>query len=316
MNKKIVVFFVFTLMITSALTAMGTFQNNILNTETFGKTNFDGYELDQYQNISDTILGSLDPPEWYAQSFIPIKNVISKIEIFVSRQRLPDRIYIGIRNKLTDEDLVSTFKETEEIPTTPSWIEFDLKDTYIPNDETNYIVITELYEGHPGGNIYQIYGSKYDVYELGARFYSHDDGRTWEQQYGDLAFRTYGFMDIVPETPTIHGPTSGKTRIEYKYTLKAIDPDGDFVKFIIDWGDENIETTDYYPSGTNVIVKHTWSYNKIFTINVTALDIYNAKSESVTLPIEIPRNKMSFDSFFQGFLKKFPILQEIIQFIR
>jgi hypothetical protein len=61
-----------------------------------------------------------------------------------------------------------------------------------------------------------------------------------------------------PNAPTIDGPTTGKRGIEYKYTFVTIDPDGDDVRYYIDW----LSTGGYwwgsYASGEEVVIPHYW----------------------------------------------------------
>jgi hypothetical protein len=66
-----------------------------------------------------------------------------------------------------------------------------------------------------------------------------------------------------PYKPTITGPTSGKAGIEYCWTFQTTDPDGDEIKYIIEWGDDTTTETDCFPSGTPVEECHI--YNSIGT---------------------------------------------------
>lgn len=80
-----------------------------------------------------------------------------------------------------------------------------------------------------------------------------------------------------PDAPTIDGPVNGKPGVEYDWTFEAIDPDGDDVRYYIDWGDGT--TTDWtyrYPSGEPVTVSHTYSCYCVVTIAARAKDIYGA----------------------------------------
>ena len=62
-----------------------------------------------------------------------------------------------------------------------------------------------------------------------------------------------------PEAPLIKGKRHpDKPGEPYNYTFKAIDPDDDDVRYFIDWNDDSSEWTDYYPSGMEIIVAHTW----------------------------------------------------------
>jgi outer membrane protein assembly factor BamB len=78
-----------------------------------------------------------------------------------------------------------------------------------------------------------------------------------------------------PSDPSIDGPTIGAVGIEYEYAFVTKDPDGDDVKYFIDWGDNTSEWTDYNPSGNDVNVKHTWSDKGNYTIKAKAKDIHH-----------------------------------------
>ena len=62
-----------------------------------------------------------------------------------------------------------------------------------------------------------------------------------------------------PGKPDIDGPDMGVPGTEYIYVLNAVDPDNDNIRYHIDWGDGTSDITGLNPSGTDVIVKHTWS---------------------------------------------------------
>ena len=80
-----------------------------------------------------------------------------------------------------------------------------------------------------------------------------------------------------PDAPIIDGQTSGKTGKEYEYTFNATDPDGDNVKYYIEWGDNTNEWTVFNASGTDVKVKHTWSAQGTYNITAKAQDIHGVE---------------------------------------
>ena len=117
-----------------------------------------------------------------------------------------------------------------------------------------------------------------------------------------------------PHKPTISGPTSGKVGEEYTYTFNAVDPDGDKVKYVIDWGWEHScgeEQTTYYPSGQTVSVNKI--YTKIFddtTIIVYAVDEYGYESEKAYLHVSMPRSKSAHHPLLLNLLNRFYQLRE------
>jgi len=86
--------------------------------------------------------------------------------------------------------------------------------------------------------------------------------------------------NIVPEAPTITGPTTGKEGEENVYTFVTTDLNGHDVKYYVDWGDgSNSGWTDYYASGVDVTIGHTWSEKGTFVIKAKAKDVHDAESE-------------------------------------
>ena len=70
-----------------------------------------------------------------------------------------------------------------------------------------------------------------------------------EYLFQDLISALFDYTET-PYAPDIDGPPRGNAGTEYEYKFNADDPNGDNVKYHIDWGDGNTETT-----GFNEIVK-------------------------------------------------------------
>lgn len=124
-------------------------------------------------------------------------------------------------------------------------------------------------------------------------------------------------LSIPPNAPTIDGKTSGRTGKDYEYKFNAVDPDGDDVKYYIDWGDNNTEWTTYFSSGEDAKVKHSWSEKGDYTIKAKAVDINGAESEWGTLDITMPKNKPSNhrSSFLERIFNKWPNAFPILRYI-
>ncbi len=120
-----------------------------------------------------------------------------------------------------------------------------------------------------------------------------------------------------PNAPTINGPTSGIVGIGYNYIFNAVDPDGDQVRYIIEWGDNTSDTTAFSPSGTDVTVSHTWSSRGTYFIKARAEDVNGLIGPESTLSVTMPTNKaythLPFLRFVENHPNLFPILQKIIQ---
>lgn len=75
-----------------------------------------------------------------------------------------------------------------------------------------------------------------------------------------------------PDFNSIEGPSSGKARKMYTFTLVANDKNDDKVKFEIQWGDDESETTSYCCSGSEVKVSHEYMLSNAYTIKARAID--------------------------------------------
>lgn len=106
-----------------------------------------------------------------------------------------------------------------------------------------------------------------------------------------------------PGAPDIDGPTSGKVGTAYDYNFTAIDPDGDDVKYYIDWGDDETDETGFAASGTPVTVSHTWTKKGDYVITAKAEDIYGLVGPEGTLPISMPFNQQSNQQSSQQYQK-------------
>ncbi len=120
-----------------------------------------------------------------------------------------------------------------------------------------------------------------------------------------------------PNKPSIAGSPSGKAGVEYEYTVSAVDPNEDNVKYFIDWDDGNTEWTDYYDSGEEVTIGHTWDNTGTYTIRVKAKDTHGEESEWETLVVEMPLNKHFhihpiLQKILELFPNAFPILRHLL----
>jgi len=82
-----------------------------------------------------------------------------------------------------------------------------------------------------------------------------------------------------PEIPTVGGPKYGKIEGSYDYTFVSTDPEGENIRYYIDWGDGTIdEWIGPYASGSTESVTHTWSKIGDFQIKAKAKDTRNIES--------------------------------------
>ncbi|MFA5102301.1 MAG: SdrD B-like domain-containing protein [Candidatus Thermoplasmatota archaeon] len=90
-----------------------------------------------------------------------------------------------------------------------------------------------------------------------------------------------------PAKPVIAGPLSGVTTVNYLYTVVAIDPDGDNLRYFIDWGDNTQDNSSFLESGTNHEFSHQWTTPGFYTIQTYAQDIFNDTSDTTQIKIAI-----------------------------
>jgi len=95
-----------------------------------------------------------------------------------------------------------------------------------------------------------------------------------------------------PNKPTITGPISGVTGVNYQYTVVTTDPQNDTVSYFVDWGDgSNSGWTSPTASGNPVTVTHAWSITGLFTVKVKARNTHALESvwsDPLTIPITLP----------------------------
>ena len=109
-------------------------------------------------------------------------------------------------------------------------------------------------------------------------------------------------LNSPPELPTIDGPSSGETGIEYEYQFCSSDPDGDDIYFCVDWSDGVGEVCiGPFPSGTCITEKHTYTTDGTYTIRVKAQDSNQAESDYASLSVSMPKAK-TYQVYFQMIL--------------
>jgi len=133
---------------------------------------------------------------------------------------------------------------------------------------------------------------------------------------GDYCTINVILSTMKPETPTINGQTNGNIGIEYDYTFRSVDPDGDDLYYYIAWDDGNIdEWIGPYKSGEDAIVSHTWSEKGTYAIKAKAKDDYNMQSKWGTLEVNIPRYKISPNNLFISLFSRFTNLFSILNIL-
>jgi len=181
-------------------------------------------------------------------------------------------------------------------------------DVYLGDSSPPPLVAEDLtYEAYDPGTM-----------ELGTTYYwqiiSEDSGGLTTE--GPIwSFTTEEEPNEPPTAPDIDGPSKGKPGKEICWTFHSDDPNDDDVKYIIDWGDENSEETDYYPSCTPAEACHTYDEEGTYIIKAMAEDIKEARSDESTFEVEIPRTRATYYTLFYWLLERFPLLERLLNLL-
>jgi len=344
--RKLLPFLVVGILVLSGLGA-GAFSENKQSSQNRGE------ELDQYQEImtENTLIpiGNIPIPDHpiciqVAQSFIPTKEVLTKVELYIIKNSTATYpLKVSIRKELTNEDLTYINIDPSIVPTESfEWIDINFDDIEVTTGLTYYIVtltenVTDNLYGWGANNISE-------SYPLGCAWISLDEGNTWSNESAssyqnsvyskinqnpnprfddtvtwDMCFKTYGRENVPPNEPFIDGPIKGKPGVEYSYTFVTDDLDGDDVYYWILWGDgcPAVEWIGPYGSGEVVTVKHTFTKKGTFTISAKAKDTVGAESEWGYLEVSIPRTYIGRNSLLLRLMEKFshafPIIRRMLE---
>ena len=120
-----------------------------------------------------------------------------------------------------------------------------------------------------------------------------------------------------PDEPDINGPHTGVPDKEICWTFASTDPDGDDLKYVIEWGDGETTTTDCFPSGQTVEECHTYSEEGAYFIKAKAVECppKDLESDWSEHKVTIPRGKISIYILFQRFLQRFPIAFPMLKYL-
>ncbi len=233
----------------------------------------------------------------WAQSFKPSLDVLTRVFVLVRKHGNVNYIRVSIRDSLHGKDLTSVSKSPDEIPTEASeWIEFDFDDIPVTPGKTYYIVYSTS-GGDNKENYYVLEHSTGDVYDKGDGWIGWSYGTRWEiwNPKFDFCFETYGRMNQMPGKPSKpQGSSFGMIGKEYIYKTSAVDPDGDRIRYGWDWDGDDVvdEWTDYYDSGVEVSINHTWNQTGTYEIKVKAQDEFGGESDwsdpiTVIMPLNV-----------------------------
>ena len=139
----------------------------------------------------------------------------------------------------------------------------------------------------------------------------------WEDTRGDnvdiYTNMVFEIDNYPPFAPVIKGKWITRL-VELECYFNATDPDGDDVRYHIDWGDSYVDSTDFYKSGETVTVRHTYSEHGIYTIKACAEDTYGAKGPESTF---IPFSRIkAINPLLSRLLGHFPLLHRLSDILK
>jgi len=275
-------------------------------------------EVDQIQTKYDVPMGL---GWWYgynvvsvAQTFIPRKNIMTRVFLYVARYGTPNTFEFAIREELEGVNLATVNKAPSQIPgysDPPQWIEFDFTDVPIDYGEQYYFVCTS----QPKTNTFYIVWLGFETPYTDGTSFAIIDGGWVEDPNADFSFKTYGEGDSPNKPSTPMGPVNGAVGTSYTYSSFTSDPDGDDIYYLFDWGDgTDSGWIGPYNTGDTGSTSHKWTSRGTYKIKVKAKDTYNAESVwSDPLSVTIPRNKEINNRLFSRIIGQFPLLQKLIR---
>ena len=197
MNKKLVVILVVTLLITTAIQAVGT----MIEIEVFVDNPKEmllpiGGGLDQKQTKQDGRGFKILPSHWLSQGFKPTKEKLAAVQLYIFKGNNPPvgiELTVSVRDSLNGSDLTETSVSADQIEDY-KWVTFNFPEISVTPEEQYYIVCRS--DGGTTDDCYCWFFGSDNPYDRGDAWYSVDEGLNWdkfgsEYQDPDFCFKTY-----------------------------------------------------------------------------------------------------------------------------
>ena len=303
--------------IVSAVASDGITQSAVVSKEFFVKNSEASDDLDQQQTICDTYDIIAETGSQRAQSFQPMKNKLTRVRLLMYKYGDPfGDIILILRNSINGTDLATSSKPANILPLEPAmWIEFNFTNISVQPGQTYYLIVLGNDYWDRSAHLYWGISSS-DVYLNGSSWrYDYPTDKWIQKPDNDYCFKTYGFNNTPPNTPTITGKTNGIAGEEYEYCLNyVVDLDGDSVYVWWDWGDgTNTGWLGPYDSGEPMCANHSWSEEGTYTVKAKLKDPFGGESDWASLEVSMPKNKaINIPLFLQRFFQRFPFFERIL----
>jgi len=122
--------------------------------------------------------------------------------------------------------------------------------------------------------------------------------------------------NYAPLKPIISGPKTGVPGVNYSFTFKSTDPEGEDIYYYVDWADgTNSGWLGPYSSGEEVTLEHYWATRKIYSIKAKAKDVNNDESEWGYYNFNVPRVKLFGNPILLRLLERFPNIFPILRLL-
>jgi len=156
--------------------------------------------LDQQQTEDDNNYQSNHDQYWSAQTFIPQKSPIHRIDIDISRySAIYSDLVLDIRETSSGQPTGTVVGTTKiaysQINTSEGWIKILFKNGVSVTPGQKYAIVLHT---SSGGGEYRWYYHSTDYYSSGQRCTSSNSGSSWSCYNPDLTFKVY-----VPKVPTV-----------------------------------------------------------------------------------------------------------------
>jgi hypothetical protein len=158
-----------------------------------------------------------------------------------------------------------------------------------------------------------------EMYVNGYWYKEHLETFEWGALWGNPDISMANVIENEPPSaPVIDGPSTGSPGIEYCWTFQSNDLEGDKIKYIVDWGDENITETDCDDPNSTIELCYTYIEKGYYNIKAKAVDCENGFESAWSNPklFVVPRERVVQHPIFVRIIQRlfhlFPLFERLI----
>jgi hypothetical protein len=303
MNRKIVGIFIVMLLILTALPTLALVE--VIPNQNINTLMLDELDQESTQVNTATTIGASDKE--LAQSFTPTLPTLTRVILRLKLDGTADfyKYYVDIKESYLGSALTSAYIDRSELVIGSNFCEFDFPDISVIPGNKYFIVVRGVSDSGDSGKVYWWYGYP-DPYAGGDAWYESISGWNYLQEgivRCDFWFQTYGTHNQPP-----NNPVCSYDRSSDELVVTATDPDGNQIKYGIDWNNDLIidQWTSLVPSGTEQRID---CGGRTGTVGVIVEDEFGAQSDFVSVT---SKTKLHYLSFFERFIQRFPFFERIL----